>query len=421
MCQKMKKRMMILGMCLVLMFSMTVPVLAMEKNWDDFLNQLNAESGAGGRYAMGLAAAYGEEDFMAYGLAVFAQAESQAFVFTTYQPMAEEALGYIAQMPDGEYIEIELMNHIEEAELLIWQPKDENANVPFNTIGLPYNQQQVQVICADQEGNFTQHKAVVTGIKDPEIGTITLEFLDEIDQLFTPAAVLDMDGNCVAVITNKEIVALILDTEFFNSNSSSQSGTNGGGSLGGGSSSGSNGGGQKGLKSDILTGAVIGGVCGGVALLIKKKKGKEKEPQPVVEPMPIREDHSQNVWEEMPPKYEEVIPKYEEPKKQSSQDAVKLHALGGYMDGRIYPIDKNAIIFGRDSSSTICYPANTKGVSRVHCKLFWKNGTLMLMDMGSSYGTYLKGKGRLNIEQPVAVKAGDVFYIGEKNNSFIIK
>lgn len=425
--QKMRKRIIMLGMCFVLMFGMTERVTAMEKDWTKLADQLNAESSAGGRYAMGLVAAYGEEDFMAYGLAVFAQAESQAFIFTTYAPLAEGAVGYVAQMPNGEYIEIEAMNQVKEAELMIWQPKDENANVPFNNIGLPYKQQQVQVICADREGNFIQHKAVVTGIKDPEIGTITLEFSDEIDELFAPAAVLDMDGNCVAVITSKEVVALILDQEFFNSNGSTQSGTIGGGSSEGGSTSGSssggsNGGGQSGLMSDIMT----GGICGVIGLLLyglllKRKKDKEKKSQQVEEPMSFPEDKSQNSWEEIPPKYEEITPRYEEPKKQSSGEAIKLYALGGYMDGRIYSIDKNAITFGRDASSTICYPANTKGVSRVHCKLFWKNGTLMLMDMGSSYGTYLKGKGRLNIEQPVAVKAGDVFYIGEKNNSFVIK
>ena len=91
------------------------------------------------------------------------------------------------------------------------------------------------------------------------------------------------------------------------------------------------------------------------------------------------------------------------------------------MDGRIYDIGESEITFGRDPASTVRFPADTKGVSRVHCKLFWNNGTLMLMDSGSKYGTFVEGKGKLRELYPVAVQYGDIFYIGEKKNAFEIR
>ncbi len=128
----------------------------------------------------------------------------------------------------------------------------------------------------------------------------------------------------------------------------------------------------------------------------------------------------------------ESIPSYTQPaqKRESEQNSlegqhqgggsIRLIAIGGYMNGRIYPIDGNEITFGRDQSSTVRFPADAKGVSRKHCRLFWQNGILMLMDSGSSYGTYMQD-GKMQPMKPVAVKSGDIFYIGEKKNCFKIQ
>lgn len=98
-----------------------------------------------------------------------------------------------------------------------------------------------------------------------------------------------------------------------------------------------------------------------------------------------------------------------------------LVARGGRMDGRVYPVDNQGITIGRDASSTICYPADTPGVSRVHARLYQEGARLMLMDCSSSAGTFLNRIGRLEPMRPVEVYAGDVFYVGEASNSFEIK
>lgn len=99
---------------------------------------------------------------------------------------------------------------------------------------------------------------------------------------------------------------------------------------------------------------------------------------------------------------------------------IQIIAVGGCMDGRKYPVGGSEITFGRDASATVAFPADAKGVSRQHCRIFWQNGTLMLMDTGSSYGTFTQA-GKLQPMQPVPIKTGDVFYIGEKKNCFKIQ
>lgn len=88
------------------------------------------------------------------------------------------------------------------------------------------------------------------------------------------------------------------------------------------------------------------------------------------------------------------------------------------MDGRRYTLTQATTTIGRDPSCHIVYSPNSSGVSRKHCSVLWNNGVLMLMDNGSSNGTFLRGTGKLTPMTPVALKNGDVFFLGEKNNAF---
>jgi pSer/pThr/pTyr-binding forkhead associated (FHA) protein len=45
----------------------------------------------------------------------------------------------------------------------------------------------------------------------------------------------------------------------------------------------------------------------------------------------------------------------------------------------------------------------------------------MLEDLGSTYGTFLEGYGRLSANAPVEIKKGDSFYLGEKGNLFLVQ
>lgn len=95
-----------------------------------------------------------------------------------------------------------------------------------------------------------------------------------------------------------------------------------------------------------------------------------------------------------------------------------LLAKGGCMNGRVYPVGRDEITIGRDASMVIRFPAQAAGVSRIHAKLYWQGEQLMLMDCNSTSGTFLKRMGKLTPMVPVALQDGDIFYIGEKANSF---
>jgi len=45
----------------------------------------------------------------------------------------------------------------------------------------------------------------------------------------------------------------------------------------------------------------------------------------------------------------------------------------------------------------------------------------MLVDEGASYGTFLEGKGKLQENCPVAIKEGDVFYVGSREQAFRVE
>lgn len=104
------------------------------------------------------------------------------------------------------------------------------------------------------------------------------------------------------------------------------------------------------------------------------------------------------------------------------QARASLTGTSGIMQGRTYPIGSQGVSIGREAFCGIRFPEDTKGISRNHCKLYWnEKGVLMIMDCGSSYGTYLTNYGKLQDHRPVPVKNGDMFCLGSEKNTFVIR
>lgn len=142
-------------------------------------------------------------------------------------------------------------------------------------------------------------------------------------------------------------------------------------------------------------------------VLKKGKKAAQKTVHEIQPTMPVKEDI--------------VRPTPDVPAAEPKTAALYLCCEGGVMDGRRYPVMADGILIGRDPECNICYPSDTQGISRKHCRLFWNKGVLMIMDLGSTSGTFIRGKGQIGTNVPVAVIAGDTFYLGEKKNAFSIK
>ena len=99
-------------------------------------------------------------------------------------------------------------------------------------------------------------------------------------------------------------------------------------------------------------------------------------------------------------------------------------ALGGGLRGRGFGITGAGVTIGRDPSCEAAFPVGSEGsnkVSRRHCKLYLENGRLLLVDLGSTNGTYMADGRRLTAMQPVAVKPGDRFYLDNPDNMFEIR
>lgn len=75
-------------------------------------------------------------------------------------------------------------------------------------------------------------------------------------------------------------------------------------------------------------------------------------------------------------------------------------------DQRAFPLEGDRTILGRRQDCDLRIP--TKDVSRQHCSLMVKNGSLIIKDLGSSNGTYLNDKRVTEAE----VSAGDRLRVG---------
>lgn len=110
-------------------------------------------------------------------------------------------------------------------------------------------------------------------------------------------------------------------------------------------------------------------------------------------------------------------------KKKRPKEASKyvLVAENGALQGNTWNIVNEGLVIGRDPARCqVCFPADTKGVSRCHAKLSLKNEGVELMDLDSTYGTFAEGK-QMYGQQAVTLQRGMRFWIGDKNNLFLIR
>lgn len=103
-----------------------------------------------------------------------------------------------------------------------------------------------------------------------------------------------------------------------------------------------------------------------------------------------------------------------------SVDGLRIQGVSGVFANRRFAIGAQ-LRMGRDPGrNDLAFPANTKGVSGAHCVLTVTDGQLYLTDLGSTYGTYLGGGQRLAANQPIALRAGDRFWLGTETECFVV-
>ena len=98
---------------------------------------------------------------------------------------------------------------------------------------------------------------------------------------------------------------------------------------------------------------------------------------------------------------------------------LRIQGIAGQFAGRRFAI-AGQLRIGRDPArNDLVYPAESQGVSGVHCVLIVNGGRLLVQDLGSTYGTFVGGS-RLAANAPAELRVGDRFSLGSDRETFIV-
>lgn len=99
--------------------------------------------------------------------------------------------------------------------------------------------------------------------------------------------------------------------------------------------------------------------------------------------------------------------------------AVTVFCVSGPLRGQAWRLD-TVLTIGRDSGNTIGFPADTKGISRQHCRIERRGTQIVVMDLGSSFGTFIGGR-KLMPNVPVPVGPNTEIWLASDKIRFLIR
>lgn len=98
----------------------------------------------------------------------------------------------------------------------------------------------------------------------------------------------------------------------------------------------------------------------------------------------------------------------------------RLQGVSGAFAGQRFSID-GSVRIGRDpAKNDLVFPADTQGISGIHCVVMVDGDSIWLKDLGSTYGTFLASGQRLAASEAVQLKIGDKFWLGSEKEVFVI-
>lgn len=97
----------------------------------------------------------------------------------------------------------------------------------------------------------------------------------------------------------------------------------------------------------------------------------------------------------------------------------KLVCVSGMYNGNELPLD-GTITMGRDGDNCdLIFDDDTRGVSRMHCRIEVLGGKVSIVDLGSTYGTYVNGAA-IKADERKTLTIGDRIKLG-KNEEFVVQ
>ena len=101
-----------------------------------------------------------------------------------------------------------------------------------------------------------------------------------------------------------------------------------------------------------------------------------------------------------------------------------VRSLSAQHRGSRVAVQDRAILLGRSQNDcALIYQNDTPGVSSRHCSLAFhgQTGEFVLIDLGSTYGTYLENGQKLASGAEYRLRSGDRFYLGETGNMLVLE
>lgn len=101
-----------------------------------------------------------------------------------------------------------------------------------------------------------------------------------------------------------------------------------------------------------------------------------------------------------------------------------IRSLASQHKGACFAVGNTTLIIGRDASvCKIKFKEGSVGVSGKHCSIMYKAETneFVLIDLGSTYGTFLANGQRLQPNIAYHLKPGETFYVGDKANALLVE
>ena len=154
----------------------------------------------------------------------------------------------------------------------------------------------------------------------------------------------------------------------------------------------------------ILLGVVIVLVAGGGFFLISWQKKMNEEHKKEIEKLEDEFNRKLDEWQN---------------NAKHKDSGYRINGISGVYARRRFAIG-DVVAVGRRNDCQLRYPADTKGVSGLHCKLVVKDGKLFVIDQGSTYGTFLEKGDRIPKDTYVQLTVGTQIYFGSKDQGFEI-
>lgn len=113
-----------------------------------------------------------------------------------------------------------------------------------------------------------------------------------------------------------------------------------------------------------------------------------------------------------PPPAPAPAPGFDRPTTPVNTGSLGVACISGPLRGRTYRVDRGRTLIGLNPECQIRFPEGTPGVSHRHCSVNWDaQSSLVLTDLGSSYGTFLGDGRQLPPNFPMSLQPGSRFYL----------